>query len=296
MPIGIYRYSVPYKTPVLPKREPELSKYELKVKQREDYIKALPVFNQTLKLVSHTIIADPTKRMKVRGSKPGQGKKSAALDLLAKGERRFNKHGEISVVKNDGFNKFNELYYRDRNVHCTLPELCAAWLDKAHMQRVINRAKQNIDKCTIKYNFVTKELNGNNWTYNKHLLPMRQVYKSTAVAIADINILAATNSLLRQIMLFKGIGFTQVEQDLRENGNRPVTYLLNTTIEYDRNNTGVASNIICYKVHKVTVKKTFRNIIHNGANNIEEECKIFFSSECCKNVTFWLKSLNFETK
>lgn len=289
--ISIERYAVPYKEKSIVARPPLISKREEKEKFMDDYLKALPNYSgQSVILTSKTTCSDDLRRMRVRGSKPGKDKGRTDIDVLARGKAIFRDGVCVKIAKNDGFGKFDQHMFNDKHLVIGLQELSDAIKYKPTLDRAIRRAKLNIDNCTINRMYATKNMNGNLVEYTKRLMPVKSVHTLHSRAVASNEILDCTNRLLRQVLLFKGIGFGNVLQDLRESNMKPVTYNVNTTIEYDESGKNDIRFIRAFRVHSVTVKKTFINKVNNGGIE-ENEYKMFFSSDCCKSLSVWLKSL-----
>lgn len=288
MSIDIYRYSKSFTPKQRPAKKPLLGKFEEKEKLTNEFLAALPKHKSpTVTLISATTTGAMLKPMKVKGTKPGKNTARTDVNVLARATEYYGNGKRIAIVKNDGFGKFEEHFYKDK-IAITLPELNSLVAFKPTLDRCIKRAKANLDKCTILRAYPIKIINGNMIEYIKSLKPMRLVYKLECRATAGDTILSCTNRLLRQILLFKGIGFAQVEQDVRENKMRPVTYVVNTTINY--NITGDSRFGRALHCHRITVKKTFRETINNGGR-LEQNCNIFFDSHSCKAITLWLESL-----
>lgn len=167
-------------------------------------------------------------------------------------------------------------------------------LAKAHERFAFGKLEKRVNNTGFnKFGEVRVETpNGYIWQHNSQLNTVKQVAKVKSICLASPNILMAVNGLFRQILLFKGIGFAQIEQDIKTAG-KPVTYNVNTVIEVDALQKKNAALTRRFKVYKITVKKTFRNI-ENIMGQEQEQCKIFFSGECCKNATLWLQTLQFE--
>lgn len=221
-------------------------------------------------LISHTVRADQVKRMRVRQGKAGpNGKKRPTLDMLAKAEPSYAFGKLDHLVKNDGFGKFGEReVVPDKNI-------IGAY----------DKHGKKIDPRTY------KTINGKAWEYTQELKVVKKLRRVESTAFASENILNTTNDLLRQIMLFKGISFNDVERDVKLAG-KPVSYVLNTMVCVDlvrRNDYYLMER---RQVHKVTVKKTFREI-ENVMGEQQEVCKIFFDGKCCKPFTLWLNTLDF---
>lgn len=227
------------------------------------HLRPMDVYHITLR--TNTIRAEHIKRMRVRAGKAGpNGKPRTELNMLAKAEPTYAFGKVEQLITNDGFGKYNEI-------------------------------KVNEKQHDPKHKHIYKRINGYSWEYVDHVNVVKQLTKSTTVAFVNESVLQATNRLLRQILLFKGIGFAQIEQDLRVAG-KPVTYLLNTSIEYNtrRKNAQGGDIIWVFKAHKVTVKKTFREL-ENVMGQQQERCKVFFqghhNTDGIKTLTLWLKSL-----
>lgn len=289
MPIGIYKYAIAYEPKKLPPLEEQKSKETLKREAYEAFLEALPKPKETLRLVSERSVAEPFKRMRIRQGKPGKEKRRTPNELLAKAEEKYNKFGEMERIKNDGFNKFNQLPIVNTEINSSLSDKLFG-IDKT--VRAVARAKRNISNCTLIQPFPTKKINGEGIVYTQTLAPVRNVVKVKCNASADVAILQSVNRLLRQILLFKGIGFADVERDIRQNNGKPVTYMVNTTIEYDKLGLNKAELIRCIRVHTIVVKKTFRTSVNNGGV-LEEQCNMFFDSRCCQPITQWIKTINF---
>lgn len=283
MPIGIYKYVREFRPSNLPPLPPQKSKADVKLEAYEQYLENLPLHcNETLTLVSETVSAEFIKRMRVRGSKPGQGKKSTHIDMLAKGTRTIDKDGVEHIRKNNDFGKYHEQPYKNMAMNTSLEDLNANWKNRESLWRICRNAKRNIATLKIMPLYVKKDLNSGGFVYTEHIAQVKQLTRLKSHAFISIAAMDKPNSLLRQILLFKGIGFGQVEQDIRENKMKPVTYNVNTRIEYDRDNTNKAHLISVMKVHSITVKKTFRNTVGD-----EEQCNMFFSSENCRVINAW---------
>ena len=105
----------------------------------------------------------------------------------------------------------------------------------------------------------------------------RKVGKVESLADVSNDVMTNVNNLIRNILLFKGIGFADIEKDVRLNGK--TTYLLNTDILIKSEVNCKASDVDLVKAHKITVKKTFRNVTNVMGKNVED-CHVFFDSDC----------------
>lgn len=272
MPIGIHRYWKPFEADNLPPLPEQKSKSEVKRETYDQYVEKLPSHcDEKLTLVSERSVAEIVKRMRIRGSKPGQGKKSTHHEMLAKGTRHFDLAGNPYIKKNNDFGKYNERPYRKYAIGVNLEN---------------KDAKLDIHHCTPSHLYAIKDANSGGFVYTEYINRVKQLTRLNSFCFINVMAMEKPNDLLRQILLFKGIGFTQVENDIRENDGKPVTYNVNTRVEYDRNKTNNANKIVCITIHSITVKKTFRNkSIINGIE--EEQCNMFFSSENCRIINTW---------
>lgn len=215
-------------------------------------------------LRSSTVRADEVRRMRVRQGKAGpNGKKNAGMDMLARAEVKYS-FGKIeAMVKNTNFGKYGEVM-----------------IDPKATVKVEDKPK------------VYKDINGKAFEYTEHINVVKRLLKVESVSFADEEILTTVNRLLRQVLLFKGVSFAEVEEKVKTTG-KPVAFVCNTAIEIDPLRTHKAEDIRVFKVHKLIVKKTFREI-QNVMGQTEEVCKIFFDGNSCKPINNWLKSLKFE--
>ncbi len=134
----------------------------------------------------------------------------------------------------------------------------------------------------------------------------KSVMSSHGYVNGDIN--KNINQLLRNILLFRGIGFTQMERDVKIAG-RPVTYNVNVVLNVKNKdgligadyNTELQPGETCsyvnrLKVYSITVKKTFRNrrpdygVISNDIDKMwseTDELGILFDSKTCIPIKDW---------
>lgn len=122
--------------------------------------------------------------------------------------------------------------------------------------------------------YKTKEGNKKvKWEFTTHLLPVRSMRKlHTLAPLVNADVLKSVADLFTAILLFRGIGYQQVFQELKlakGKGERSVVYNVNTTVTTDT---------LQFKVTKIRVKKMFGN-------------SMFFCSKTCKPVTKVLSAL-----
>lgn len=118
---------------------------------------------------------------------------------------------------------------------------------------------------------------------NRMVVPnIRHIQRVKSEGIFADTAAETVNRLLRNVLLFKGIGFAQLERDTKLNG--ATTYAVNTEVHI---------NGKAHSVHTIRVKRTFRNEV-NVMGKTEVECRVFIDRDSCSKVAFWLNSLNFK--
>ncbi len=163
------------------------------------------------------------------------------------------------------------------------------------------------------------------------LSPMRHITTVKSVGTFDGSIIASVNSLLRNTLLFKGIGFAEVERELklfnidtrpakldrinkllknctparRVSLNNAYAYWKNTKpFAYYRTSVDVwvtleSGTVVGIHIPTIVVRKTFRNTV-NIMGKLEEECSMMFDSKFCQGIgadkkktklSIWLDSL-----
>lgn len=132
------------------------------------------------------------------------------------------------------------------------------------------------------------------------------VFRSRCFLNSDIN--KNINQLLRNILLFKGIGFSQIEKDVRIAG-KPVTYHVNVELNVKESGDNVAayfntelktgdkcSYVNRLKVYSITVRKTFRERKRQHgvvAADIDkmwsavDELGVLFDGKSCRPIKDW---------
>lgn len=257
-----------------------------------------------VRLISTKVIADSIKRMRVRQGKAGpHGKKRTDLSVLARAKAEYSFGKVESVKKNEGFNRFGNIQVPVIHKNDIIswqyePEIKYRVVSEPEGGNAELKCLSN-DKLSGDYYIADPEIHIDGkanpdvkWDYTQKMQHIKQLRKVVSIGFATNNILDTVNGLLRQALLFKGIDFARIERDVRING-KPVTYLLNTLVELDtgKKDSEGRSLMRRVKLHKCTVRRTFRNI-ENIMGEEQCRCGILFDGKCCKPITIWLQSLN----
>jgi hypothetical protein len=269
----------------------------------EDYSNYIKVDGCSVKLISTKIVADSIKRMRVRQGKAGpNGKPKTDLMLLARAETTYSFGHVDTLKKNEGFNKFMNKQVAVIHAHDTIiwsyePKI------KYHVMTEPDEKGNALLKCEqqpklsgvyylIDPEIIVEDSHEKKWAHTGKVQPVKQLSKVATIGFATESILNTVNSLLRQALLFKGVNFAKVEEEVKVAG-KPVTYLLNTVIELDTGEKDSAGRSMMrrIKLHKCTVRKTFRQR-ESIMGMPEDRCGILFDGKTCKPITIWLQSLN----
>jgi hypothetical protein len=268
-----------------------------------DYSKFINVSDCSVKLISTKIVADSIRRMRVRQGKAGpNGKPRTDLMLLARAEARYSFGKVDKPLKNEGFNKFGNkqvpvIHKHDVIIWSYEPEI--KYVVMAEPDEKGNALLKCVEhpKLSGEYYILDPEIKVEDshevqWAHTQSVSHVKQLSKVATIGFATESILDTVNNLLRQALLFKGIGFARIERDVKVEG-KPVTYLLNTLVELDTGERDSAGRTIMrrIKLHKCTVRKTFRTR-ESIMGTPEDRCGVLFDGKTCKPITVWLQSLN----